>query len=156
MRSTRNISIDSAALAARLSALRRARSWTKQELADASGLSERTVRLLEQGQRTVVLEKTLLLLAQALAVTPEDLLGIATAVPEAEPAAEPDPVTGPVPAAEPAEIAAPAGPVRRRRRVGLALAGFLGLLLVAGTGFGLAVRTMGGVARWRSSRTSTR
>jgi transcriptional regulator with XRE-family HTH domain len=132
MRSTRNISIDGAAVAARLSSLRQARGWTKQELADVAGLSERTVRLLEQGQRAVVLEKTLLLLAAALAVTPTDLLGPAAAD------------TEPAPTAETPKDPTPPLPARSRRRTRVALAGFLGLMLLAGTGFGLAVRASGG------------
>lgn len=134
MRATRNLSIDGAAVAARLSSLRQARGWTKQELADAAGLSERTVRLLEQGQRAAVLEKTILLLAAALAVTPADLLGGGAPAPDL------------VPAAEPARDPAPPLPARSPRRTRVALAGLLGLMLLVGTGFGLAVRTAGGSA----------
>lgn len=71
----KNVPIDGAEFASRLRFLRLARGWTKSELAEASGLSPRTIHEIEAGRRDRVLEKTLLLMAEALGMEVDSLLG---------------------------------------------------------------------------------
>lgn len=68
---------DAAGLPERLRARRMAAGLSRRELADAAGVTERTVRDIENGRRARVQEKTLLLLAEALACAPEELVGAA-------------------------------------------------------------------------------
>jgi tetratricopeptide (TPR) repeat protein len=61
-------------LPARLKTLRRERHLTKADLASRSGLAFRTIHDLERGRRKRVLEKTLVLLANALDVSYDELI----------------------------------------------------------------------------------
>ena len=96
--------------AARLRDLRMAAGLTRQELADRAGLSERSVRDIENGRRPRVQDKTLLLLCEALGCELADLApdmapsrpaaGDAptdAAVDDAPGAATPDPATATTP-----------------------------------------------------------
>ena len=82
-RSARNIDISDGHVVRRIVALRLERGLTKSELADAAGVTYRTVHDLESGRRARVQEKTLFLLTEALGVTPATVLG----------QMEPDPAT---------------------------------------------------------------
>jgi transcriptional regulator with XRE-family HTH domain len=68
-----NIEITGTDLPARLTRLREARRLTKSELARLAQVSYRTVHELESGRRNRIQEKTLVLLAGALGVEPEEL-----------------------------------------------------------------------------------
>lgn len=69
-----NIDITERGVAERLQKLRVARPWTMAELAEASALSERTIRDIERGRRERVQEATLMSIARALDVELEFLL----------------------------------------------------------------------------------
>ena len=71
----RNIDISRADLPRRLSLLRQERGLSRADLANRSGLSEKTIVEIEKGRRDRVLEKTLLCLATALCITLAELLG---------------------------------------------------------------------------------
>jgi transcriptional regulator with XRE-family HTH domain len=70
-----NVDLTGSDLPARLIRLREQHHISKSDLAEKSGLSYRTIHDLELGKRTRVQEKTLLMLAAALAVSQEELLG---------------------------------------------------------------------------------
>ena len=80
--SRRNLSAGELDLAARLRAHRLAAGLSRQDLADRAGLSERSVRDIENGRRKRVQDKTLMLLAEALSCEPADL-GVLPDVPPA-------------------------------------------------------------------------
>jgi transcriptional regulator with XRE-family HTH domain len=71
----KNISIVGTDFVRRLRELRQERHLSKSDLAEAAGLSYRTVHDLEANRRTRVLEKTVMLLAAALDVSVDELLG---------------------------------------------------------------------------------
>ena len=72
--SNKNIDLTGTHLPERLQYFREQRNLTKSELARESGLTARTIHDLEQGRRERALERTLMALAQALAVTVAQLL----------------------------------------------------------------------------------
>ena len=61
-------------LAARLKELRRARSWTQQDLSRASGLTRSYISRLEMGDIALPSSEKLRALSQALGTAPDDLL----------------------------------------------------------------------------------
>jgi transcriptional regulator with XRE-family HTH domain len=67
-------------LGARLKAARKAKGWTQQDLADKTGLTPAFLSYLENGTRSGSLE-SLLKLAEALNVEPEQLLAGKVAAP---------------------------------------------------------------------------
>jgi transcriptional regulator with XRE-family HTH domain len=73
-----NIEITGTDLPGRLVHFRERRHLTKSELASRANVSYRTVHELESGRRERIQEKTLLLLAEALAVSPHELCGAAS------------------------------------------------------------------------------
>lgn len=72
--SPRNLCVQSLDLAARLRALRLAAGLSRQDLAERAGLSERSVRDIENGRRARVQDKTVMLLAEALGCDPAKLV----------------------------------------------------------------------------------
>ncbi len=108
-----NIDIRESPLPKILARERHRAQWTQAELADKAGLSYRTVHDLELGKRDRVQEKTLLLLAQALDISLDKLLG-------QEVAPQPPPTPEPRPTASP-----PGGKRRRIPRAPLLVAGIL-------------------------------
>ncbi len=75
----RNVDLTGSDFSGRLRDLRLRRRLTKTELAARAHLSARTIQDLEKGRRPRILVKTLLLLADALEVSYEELLGPAPA-----------------------------------------------------------------------------
>ena len=69
-----NLDISDGYTAGRLAELRQARGLTKTELAEAAGVTYRTVHDLESGRRPRAQEKTLILLAEVLGASLQDLL----------------------------------------------------------------------------------
>lgn len=114
-----NIDLTGSGLPTRLVALREARRLTKADLADRAGLSYRTIHELESDRRDRIQEKTLMLLAEALQVPVDELLGRPLAAVQ---------VSAPDPAPEVPAVRPP----RRRRRPGRRgmLALLSGLLVV--------------------------
>lgn len=100
--SPRNVELDPG-FGSRLATLREASRLSKAELADRATLSYRTILNLESGSSRRIQEKTVMLLAEALAVSVDDLLGRSNRAdtPEPVPATEqvaesdsrPDPAT---------------------------------------------------------------
>lgn len=87
-----NIELGDSAFAERLTRLRLARRMTVTELAQAAGLSDRTVRDIEKGRRNRVQEATLIALAGSLDVDLDELLlGQHPAEAVDAPAPDPDP-----------------------------------------------------------------
>ena len=82
-----NLDISDGQTARRLAELRQARGLTKAELAEAAGVTYRTVHDLESGRRPRVQEKTLILLADVLGTSLQDLLPVSPAEPDDEPPA---------------------------------------------------------------------
>ena len=74
-RNNQNIDLSGNGFPERLRMLRIAAGLSKTELADKAGVSGRTVHDMERGARPRAQEKTLLLLAEALGVTLDELLG---------------------------------------------------------------------------------
>ncbi len=105
----KNIRIAGTDIGERIVQWRRRLGLTGAELAERAGLSERTIRAIERGHRESIQEKTLLLLAEALETTLDELLGQGT----------------------PGQIECPAPPGHRRRRGFLLLVPLAFLLLVA-------------------------
>ena len=142
-RSHQNRDISDGAVARRLTALRLERGLTKAELADAAGVTYRTVHDLEIGKRGRVQEKTLIVLAEALGIPVEEFLeGPPPATHEPPPASAQEPPTpaahgSPSPAThEPPTPAPPATPTHsapalpnRRRRL-LAITALVAVLVV--------------------------
>ncbi|MEZ4389036.1 MAG: helix-turn-helix transcriptional regulator [Candidatus Krumholzibacteriia bacterium] len=83
----RNLSVREIDLAVRLRARRLAAGLSRQDLADRAGVSERSIRDIENGKRPRVQDKTLMLLAEALGCEPGDL-AVLPAVPPPAPAGE--------------------------------------------------------------------
>lgn len=77
--SIHNVGLTGTGLPQRLTLLREERQLTKADLAEAAGLSARTVHDLESGRRDRIQEKTLMLLARALDVSIDELLGKSSA-----------------------------------------------------------------------------
>ena len=108
----------------RLVRLRRDQGLTTAELAERAGLSERTVRDIERGRRVTVQEKTLLVLAQALELELDELLGRAPRL--GSPALDAGTVVPSVTASASPAAPAPGGRTRRRwKRPVLVLAALL-------------------------------
>jgi transcriptional regulator with XRE-family HTH domain len=82
-----NLDISDGHAARRLAELRQARGLTKAELAEAAGVTYRTVHDLESGRRPRVQEKTLIVLADVLGTSLQDLLAASPAEPDDEPPA---------------------------------------------------------------------
>lgn len=130
----RSIDLAGTPLPARVAALRRERGWSRADLAARAGLSAKVVYQIESRSRDQYLEKTLLLLAEALRVRLEDLLQ-----PEAERNDEPvDSIAAEPPSdsrdAEPETISVstvhrPSACSRRRCSRALALAAGVALLV---------------------------
>ena len=79
-----NLDISDGHAARRLAELRQARGLTKAELAEAAGVTYRTVHDLESGRRPRVQEKTLIVLADVLGTSLQDLLPASPAEPDGE------------------------------------------------------------------------
>lgn len=116
-----NIDIAGSGLPDRLQQLRLERGWSKADLAERAGLTWRAVHDIETGKRSRILEHTLLALARALAVPPEELLG--RPLRDAPGSAEDD--------ARPRNPVAPPPGRERRRLVLAALASALALGAIA-------------------------
>jgi len=74
-RAEKNLDVSSLRLPQHLRALRARLNLTQADLAHKAGLTPRTVRDIERGRRKRVQEKTLVLLAEALGTTFEELIG---------------------------------------------------------------------------------
>ncbi len=72
----RNLDVREIDLAARLRARRLAAGMSRQDLADRAGVSERSIRDIENGKRPRVQDKTVMLLAEALGCEPGDLAAL--------------------------------------------------------------------------------
>ncbi len=116
MMNSRSVDLRSSRLPEQIARLRQQRGWSKADLAAKAGLSAKVIHQIESRSRDKYLEKTLLLLAEALEVELADLLQLP---PRAD-------VDGPAPEKEsidaiPPQPPEPARPHRRGGRVRRAL-----------------------------------
>lgn len=89
--SPRNLCVQELDLAARLRALRLAVGLSRQDLAERAGLSERSIRDIENGRRARVQDKTVMLLAAALGCDPGELAAFPEPPVDAAPVSPPRP-----------------------------------------------------------------
>jgi transcriptional regulator with XRE-family HTH domain len=115
-----NVGLADTGLPERLKSLREAQHLTKADLAEKAGLSARTVHDLETGRRDRIQEKTLMLLAQALGISADELLG-------RDPASARD-------ESPPEPIPSPAGKLYLSQPTGLAILAVLIVVLTFGAG----------------------